>query len=85
MLISLITILLLLAAVYLLAGVVFAIIFLLKGLEVLDEAAIGSTPGFKIIILPGCIVLWPILFHKWQRKIQHTKKINHDQVTQKKA
>ena len=56
---------LLLIAIYLVAGLLFAIAFLTKGITVVDEAAHGSTAGFRIIILPGVVLLWPLLLKKW--------------------
>jgi len=53
------------ASVYLLCGVLFAIGFLAKGITAIDEAAHGSTIGFRIIILPGVVVFWPFLLKKW--------------------
>ena len=58
-------ILLTVAAAYLALGVLFVIPFLMKGLNKVDEGAHGSTIGFKIIIIPGVIVLWPVLLRKW--------------------
>jgi len=52
---------LIIAAIYLLMGVLFVIPFLMKGLKKVDEGAHGSTIGFKIIIIPGVIVFWPVL------------------------
>ena len=61
-------ILLIIAAIYLLGGVLFVIPFLMKGLNKIDEGAHGSTIGFKIIIIPGVIVFWPVLLAKWMKK-----------------
>ena len=61
-------IILILAAIYLLLGVFFVIPFLMKGLNKIDEGANGSTVGFKIIIIPGVIVFWPVLLSKWMKK-----------------
>ena len=58
-------IVLILAALYLLIGFVFAIFFLGKGIEKMDTAAHGSGWGFRLIILPGTIALWPVLLNKW--------------------
>ena len=60
-------ILLIIAAIYLLGGVLFVIPFLMNGLEKIDEGAHGSTIGFKIIIIPGVIVFWPVLLSKWMK------------------
>lgn len=56
---------LILAFVYLIIGVVFAIFFLSRGIEKVDTAAHGSGLGFRLIILPGTIALWPVLLKKW--------------------
>jgi len=61
-------IILIIVAVYLLVGVLFVIPFLMKGLNKIDEGTHGSTIGFKIIIIPGVIVLWPVLLSKWMRR-----------------
>ena len=61
-------ILLTIVAIYLVLGVLFLIPFLMKGLNKIDEGAHGSTIGFKIIIIPGVIVLWPVLLSKWMKK-----------------
>jgi len=51
--------------VYLLIGIVFSIFFYLKGIKKVDEVAIGSTFGFKLIVFPGIVVFWPFLLTKW--------------------
>ena len=58
--------------IYLIAGAVFAIAFLLRGIYVVDETAKGGSIGFKLIITPGVIVLWPVLLFKW-RQMRNTK------------
>ena len=53
------------AALYFFAGALFAIFFLAKGIEKVDPTAHGSGLGFRIIIVPGVITLWPVLLIKW--------------------
>ena len=53
------------AALYLVAGVLFAFFFLIKGIQKVDTAAYGSGWGFRLIILPGVITFWPVLLTKW--------------------
>jgi hypothetical protein len=48
-------------AAYLALGVLFAIPFTLRWAGRLDAAAIKATPGFRLIILPGAVLLWPVL------------------------
>ena len=58
-------IILIVIAVYLFAGLVFAIPFILKGVTRIDEGAHGTKWGFRLIIVPGTIVFWPFLLRKW--------------------
>jgi hypothetical protein len=56
-------------AVYLAAGAVFAGPFLILGAQRIDPHAAGGTWGFRMMILPGVILLWPCLARRWwQRK-----------------
>jgi Na+-driven multidrug efflux pump len=52
---------------YLLAGIVFVLPFLLKGIKKIDDGAHGGSIGFYIIIIPGVIVFWSILLNKWMK------------------
>ena len=54
-----------LVGVYLGIGVVFAFPFLLKGIGRIDPVAAKGTVGFKILIFPGVIALWPLLARRW--------------------
>ena len=63
-----IEVILIAAGIYLLLGVLFVVPFLLKGLTKVDAGAHGGTIGFKIIIVPGVIVFWPVLLRKWIEK-----------------
>ena len=67
-------IILLLAAAYLLMGLLFAIPFVIKGVTRIDEGARGSGWGFRLIIIPGTIVFWPFLLKKWMKKTQAKEK-----------
>jgi len=60
---------------YLLAGFLFALVFVVKGVDKIDDAAIGSSVGFRIIIFPGTMVLWPLLLKKW---LKSSKTVHHD-------
>ena len=60
-------IILIIAVLYLAIGVLFVIPFLVRGISKVDEDAHGGTTGFKIIIIPGVIVFWPVLLKKWLR------------------
>ena len=50
---------------YAIAGLLFAIAFLAAGVVRIDPAARGSGLGFRLMILPGVMALWPFLFLRW--------------------
>jgi len=64
---AIVSIIFIIVAVYLVAGLVFAIPFVIKGVTKIDEGAIGSKWGFRIIIIPGTMVFWPLLLKKWMK------------------
>jgi hypothetical protein len=55
------------AAVYGACGALFAAAFQWRGLRRLDPAAAASSWGFRAIITPGIILLWPWLAWRWGR------------------
>tara|TARA_R110002096_G_scaffold24760_6_gene77923 strand:- start:1219 stop:1467 length:249 start_codon:yes stop_codon:yes gene_type:complete len=52
-------------AVYLGFGLIFAILFVFLGVKRIDHAAAGGKLGFKLMIIPGCMIFWPFLFIRW--------------------
>lgn len=62
-------IILYLIGAYLLVGFVFAILFLLRWIQIVDEATHESPWTFKLTILPGCILFWPALLKRYLSKI----------------
>ena len=50
---------------YLLAGVVFAVLFLWRGAAQLDHAAKGISWKTRAFLFPGSVALWPVLLRKW--------------------
>ncbi len=65
MLVIIVSLVFIVLAVYMMAGIAFTILFQIKGLSKIDEGVHGSTIGFRIIIIPGCIVFWPVLLKRW--------------------
>lgn len=51
--------------VYLVLGVIAAIPLQVRGLARLDPAARGATVGFRLLITPGILALWPLLVIRW--------------------
>ena len=54
--------------VYLLLGLFFAVPFAFRGARVIDPAAAEGTKGFKLLIIPGAMVFWPLLLKRWMKK-----------------
>ena len=52
-------------AVYAAAGVVFALAFKLLGISRIDNGAKGAGLGFRLLILPGLMALWPLMLIRW--------------------
>jgi len=56
-------------AIYASLGLVFAVPFVFFGLQRLDSEAQGSGVGFRLLILPGIAVFWPLFLYRWRRGI----------------
>jgi hypothetical protein len=63
------SILLIVAAAYLIAGFMFAVPFVIVGVGRIDPHAKHGGWGFRILITPGTILLWPLLASRWMRGI----------------
>ena len=55
-----------LGGLYALVGLLFALPFLSRGVGRVDPAAAESGWGFRLIILPGVVALWPLLALRWR-------------------
>ena len=54
-----------LAAFYAAAGALFAGPFVFRGLERIDPLGAGSPWSFRLLIIPGTVVFWPLLMLRW--------------------
>lgn len=50
---------------YLALGLVVALPFVIKGAQRVDPAAREGTWGFRVLIFPGAVALWPLLLKRW--------------------
>ncbi|QQR75966.1 MAG: hypothetical protein IPJ17_10475 [Holophagales bacterium] len=64
------------SGVYVGVGVVLALAHLGRGLARLDPAARGASVGFRLIVVPGLVALWPLLarrlFHDSPPPVERT-------------
>lgn len=52
---------------YAVLGVVFAAAFVTMGVQRIDAHAHGSGWPFRLLILPGAALFWPLLAWRWSR------------------
>lgn len=52
---------------YAFAGVLFAVFFVLYGIQKIDHQAKGASIGFRLLVFPGAAAFWPLLFRRWIR------------------
>ncbi len=55
-------------ALYLAVGAVFALPFVVVGVGRVDPDARHGTFGFRVLILPGVVLLWPLLLTRWMQR-----------------
>ena len=53
--------------IYAAVGFVFSLAFVWKGVGKIDPAAAEGSWGFRLLIIPGTVALWPILARRWLR------------------
>jgi hypothetical protein len=53
---------------YALAGLAFAIVYLPRGAQGMDERLAGSPLLTRVLIFPGVAALWPLLAWRWLRR-----------------
>ena len=55
-----------LLGLYLLIGVAIGVPFVLRGVKAVDPSAREGSVGFRLMILPGSIALWPFVLRRWR-------------------
>jgi hypothetical protein len=50
---------------YAVVGVVFAFLFLVRGVTRLDPRVAGAPKTLRLLILPGIVALWPLFAWRW--------------------
>ena len=59
------SILVTLTGTYLVLGCVFAIWFVCIGVDRIDDGMHGTSRGVRMLIFPGSMLLWPLLFMRY--------------------
>lgn len=68
--------------IYLIIGVLFALVFATIGVSRLDPAARGAGFGFRLLIVPGAAALWPVLALRWLNGAPPRERNAHRDATQ---
>ena len=55
------------AVLYAVLGMVFGVAFAWRGAAAIDPVARHATLGFRVLVLPGAALLWPMLAARWWR------------------
>jgi hypothetical protein len=58
---------------YGLAGATFAVAFVVFGIHRVDPVAEHAPFGFRLIVIPGVAVLWPLLLTRWFRAVSRSR------------
>lgn len=59
-----------LLGIYVAVGVVFALFFVMVGAGCMDPSVQQSTRGFRVMMVPGALALWPLLAWRLLRGVQ---------------
>jgi hypothetical protein len=51
---------------YLGLGLAFAVAFHLRGIPRVDAQAARGSLGFRVLVTPGVVALWPLLARRWR-------------------
>jgi hypothetical protein len=57
-------------AVYLAAGLAVGVAFVVSGVTAVQPAPV--TAGARVLLLPGAVVLWPVVLSRWLRSGRRT-------------
>lgn len=55
------------ALAYLIAGLLFGLVFVTRGVDRVDAQAREAGWGFRAVIVPGVVALWPLLLLRWRK------------------
>ncbi|HEX5221391.1 MAG TPA: hypothetical protein VFZ59_17635 [Verrucomicrobiae bacterium] len=74
-------------ASYLACGLVFAVLFSFIGVKKIDPHAAHGSWGFRLLIIPGAMALWPLLLRRWFSGVKEPPEENnaHRRATRQPA
>lgn len=66
-----------LTGIYAAIGLVFAVLFSMRGAARVDPAARSVPWSFRLLILPGAAALWPFMLARWVRAARSAPETAH--------
>lgn len=67
-------------ALYVALGLAVALPFALRGVDRIDPSARRAGLGFRVLVLPGSVALWPIVLRRWIAGAQPVERNAHRDV-----
>ena len=67
----------LIVGAYILIGILFSIPFAFVGAKKIDPAASEGSLSFRLLIIPGSVVFWPLLLRRWIKREHPAEKSAH--------
>ena len=62
---SIVEVLVYATGLYAVVGLLFAIAFVIRGVQRVDPAAQEAGWGFRVLIIPGVATFWPLMLRRW--------------------
>lgn len=62
-----VAVILLTILLYVIAGLIFAVLFISCGMVRIDPVAHGAPWSFRVLMIPGSAALWPLLAVRWRQ------------------
>lgn len=55
---------------YILFGLIIGFAFIFKWVRVIDPVADAAPLRVRMLFLPGCVAIWPIVLQHWRLRVQ---------------
>jgi hypothetical protein len=63
---------------YALIGFFVGLVFVIKGIRVIDPVADAAPIRIRLLFLPGCVAIWPIVLQHWRSHAQKRLNMNRE-------
>ena len=63
--VAMLTLILNAVGLYLTLGLIFALVFVFRGIGKVDPVAAQGSWGFRVLVIPGLALFWPLFAKRW--------------------